>query len=244
LLSLLKPLLGDNIVLWGASVIERKPGQAHVWHTDIESSAPEGGFVSVWIGIENTSRESSLRLVTRSHLFGKCIQQVVQEKGLRRGEATAEDVLAWARELDMDAELVQPDASNGEAIVFDGRLWHASQNDRTEGRRVALLLQYAAAEKEVRIPDFRQLEWPFRFFGDPRPPVILVSGTSRDGANRIAPPPSDPEYLSILSSVVHPLPMPLTLKEGKRCTTHRVLRGATAALDFVGCHASILSPGH
>ena len=46
----LKPLLGDDIILWGASVMIRKAGDVHDWHTDIESSARDGRFVSVWVG--------------------------------------------------------------------------------------------------------------------------------------------------------------------------------------------------
>src|SRR4029079_5751655 len=48
-------LLGDDVVLWGVSAVRRKPGDVHLWHSDIESSAQTGGFVSVWIGLEHTS---------------------------------------------------------------------------------------------------------------------------------------------------------------------------------------------
>src|SRR5262245_6235781 len=49
LLSLVTSCLGANVILWGAELIDRKPGQSHPWHTDIESSAPDGGFVGIWI---------------------------------------------------------------------------------------------------------------------------------------------------------------------------------------------------
>jgi mannose-6-phosphate isomerase-like protein (cupin superfamily) len=245
LLSLLRSLLGTDVILWGARLIKRKPGQIHVWHTDIESSAPEGGFVSAWVGIENTSQESALQLVTRSHLFGKTSQQALQEKGFRRGEASLSDVLACAREYDPSAECRQPVMSDGEMLLFDGRLWHGSHNLRTEGQRFALLLQYAAAEKPVRIPDFKQLEWPFRFFDTPLPPAIVVSGASADGVNRVAPPPPPaPEGDFILSSAIHSLPLPLTRRANKRWTAHRIFRGRSTVLDFLNCHASILDPGH
>jgi hypothetical protein len=85
LLERLRTLLGDDIMLWGASVIERDAGRTHAWHVDIESSAPDARCVSVWIGLENTSRESALKLVARSHRFGKPVQQEVYERGRRRG---------------------------------------------------------------------------------------------------------------------------------------------------------------
>ena len=56
-LTWLRTLVGNDIALWGASLAQRAPTQRHPWHTDIESSDPKGGFVSVWIGLEYTSRE-------------------------------------------------------------------------------------------------------------------------------------------------------------------------------------------
>ena len=142
----------------------RDPRQVHPWHCDIESSAPEGGFVSLWVGIENTSREAALQLITGSHLIGKTIQQVAQERGFRRGEASANTVLEWAQALCPAAEFVQPHMSDGEALFFDGRLWHGSENTRPTGTRIALLFQYAAAGKRIKMPNYSQLEWPFRFY--------------------------------------------------------------------------------
>ena len=52
LLTILRQLLGNRIVLWGARSLVRDPSDVHPWHTDIESSAPDGRFVTVWIGIK------------------------------------------------------------------------------------------------------------------------------------------------------------------------------------------------
>ena len=178
LLSLLAKLIGDSIVLWGASYILREPGDIHPWHTDIEFSAPEGRFASVWIGLENTCRESALRLVARSHSFGKTIQQVMHEHEvaaawLRRYGS------GWAKDLDAKAGLVQFDMTDGDALVFDGRLWHAGPNNRRHGARTALLLQYAAVEMPVAHARLRATEWPFRF-KNMRAPVILLRGEARE----------------------------------------------------------------
>ena len=77
--------------------------------------------------------------------------------------ASDDMVAGWAKDLDAKAGLVQLDMTDGDALVFDGRLWHSGPNDRRHGARTALLLQYAAAETPVAVPDFAQLEWPFRF---------------------------------------------------------------------------------
>jgi len=185
IIALLQPVLGNDIVLWGVDVLRRKPDQVHPWHCDIESCAAEGGFLSVWIGIENTSRDSALNCVSRSHRFGSTLQETAHARGLKRGEADAGMVLAWARARDGAAEIEAPDVRDGEAIIFDGRLWHGTHNTRPEGTRTALLLQYAAANCPVRMIDFTLLEWPFTFIAEPRPPVIAVSGSVDPGINRI-----------------------------------------------------------
>ena len=243
LLVLLTQLLGENVILWGVSVVERNPGTGHAWHTDIESSAPEGGFASVWIGIENTSRESSLRFIRRSHDFGTPIQQVVHEHGLRRGEASSEAVLGWAREYDPDAALVQPEVRDGEAMLFDGRIWHGSHSPSTERKRIALLLQYAIAEATVRIPDFSQREWPIPFLAAPLPPAIVVHGTGRPDVNRLVPPPES-EPRPAISTWIRPLALPLPEDPQTGWRPYGIFRGPTGALEKMGCHVSVLSPGH
>ena len=242
ILSIVANLLGNEVVLWGASAVRRRPGQAHPWHTDIESSSPAGGFVSVWIGIENTSRESALQIISGSHRFGATIQQVAQEHGRGRGEASAEDVLRWAEARDRGARLLQPDMQDGDALFFDGRLWHGSHNTRHRGERLALLLQYARADVPVRIPDFSRVEWPFRFREAPRPPVLLVRGRDTSTVNRVVPPPG-PGKDSMSAPWIHRLTLPLAAVRGKGWTAHPISSGATPRLDEVECHASVLGPG-
>ena len=243
LLAQVTGLLGENVVLWGAAAVSRRPGQSHAWHTDIESASPAGGFVSVWIGLENTSRESSLQLIARSHTFGATIQQVAQENGCRRGEASAAAVLGWAQARDPDAALVQPDIQDGDGLLFDGRVWHGSHNSRAEGDRTALLLQYARADVPVRIPDFTRVEWPFRFLDTPRPPVILVHGTDGSGVNRLVPPPESGTGPAE-STWIHPLRLPLAQDSSKGWKAHHIFRGPTPLVDGMECHVSVLGPGH
>jgi mannose-6-phosphate isomerase-like protein (cupin superfamily) len=244
IMALLRPLLGDDIILWGASTIRRKPGQLHAWHVDIESAAQDQRFASVWIGLSNTSRESSLTFVSRSHLFGKTVQQVQTEKGRKRGEATDEAVLGWAKELDREAELVQPDVGDGDALVFDGRAWHKSLNLRESGPRLALLLQYASADSPVFIPDFSQLEWPFKLVTDKRPPVVVVSGKGRDNVNHeVKPPPLGVKNSRRLTTEVRPITLPLERDDERGWKPHPLFRGVTDVHRFLGCHVSVLNPG-
>jgi mannose-6-phosphate isomerase-like protein (cupin superfamily) len=241
LIDLLTRLLGEDVVLWGASMVRRRPGQKHPWHTDIESSARSGGFASVWLGLEGTSRASGLQVIRGSHRMGRTFQEVAQEHGCRRGEASAEGALRWAKSIDPAAELIQPEIADGEALVFDGRLWHGSDN-ASGVTRSALLLQYARADVPIRLPDFRRLEWPFRFLESPRPPVIVVHGRASGDVNRVVPPPRV-ESGPMISTGVHALSLPLGEDPRRGWKPYPIFKGATRLVERMSCHASVLSAG-
>lgn len=233
-------ILGDAVMLWGSSLIRKKPGQSHPWHTDIETSDNEPGTVTVWVGLENTTKESSLRLIPYSHRFGITIQERASREGKTRKEITADDVLGWARELDPRCEVVQFDMADGDAVLFDGRLWHGSLNMSQEGVRTAVLLQYASPERAMRMADFSKLDFPFRLIDEPRPPCVMVRGTDSRGLNRIVPAPTSepPPPRSWLRS----LRLPLAEDERTGWRRYPIFRGSTGRVGQMRCHASVLSP--
>ena len=243
LLENVTALLGDDVVLWGVSAVTRWPGDAQAWHSDIESSSAGGRFVSVWIGIENTSRESALQMIARSHLLGQTVQEARFDRGLKREQATPESMLAIVREREPQATLVEPEMSDGEALFFDGRLWHGSDNRRRFGRRLALLLQYAAADCAVRIPDLSQLDWPFRLRAAPLPPVILVSGSDARGVNRVVPaPPPHSKGRPMNDTVIHTFALPVD-QPVKDFQAFSAFHGPTRTFADMECHASVLKGG-
>lgn len=238
LLALIRSLLGEDIVWWGTRVIRKAPSQMHPWHTDIETSTVDGRFVSVWVGLENTCQHAALQLISRSHKFGKTIQQEMYERGLKRGEANNDIVAAWAREHDPLATLVQPEMTDGQAVVFDGRVWHASHNLSPQPRS-ALLLQYAAADMPIALPDFDHLEWPFRFTSEV-PVRVLVSGKSNTKTS--PPPPACPPQYQPVKTNVHLGNGFLPSADGWK--PYMLFRGPTPILEIMMAHVSVLSPGH
>jgi len=237
-------LLGSNVMLWGASVQTRAPGAIHPWHSDIEISAISGRSVSVWIGLEHTATDSSLSILTCSHRFGITVQETAHRAGKRRSEIHDEDALRWAMDKDPRSRVLKFDMGDGEALFFDGALWHGSHNLTANTRR-ALLLQYAAPELPIRIPDFSHLEWPFRLHDAPRPPCIMVQGTARTSDNRIVSPPSPPaaSVARQLPSRVYPLRIPLAPDDEKGWRPYPIFSGSTKTVRALSCHASVLNHG-
>lgn len=244
LTALLSPLLGEDIVLWGASLVRKGAQRIHPWHSDIESSRPEGGFVSAWIGLHNVTPDSRMRFVAGSHLAGKTVQQWRAEEDVARTEVSDEHVLRWARSAVPDAHLVEVAAANGDMILFDGRMWHSSITRLEAGERLAILLQFASADTPVRIPDLANLRWPFRFIDSPRPPVLSVRGSARPEVNDVVPLPAGgpPKRLPPIASAIRVLDG-AQLDESKNWQPFPVFRGRTAALDLLSCHTAKLRPG-
>lgn len=243
LIDIVTRLLGDDVMLWGAQLLAREPGLAHPWHSDIEPSvAPPGKTVTVWMGIEHTTAESSLLLVPHSHRFGVTVQEARSRAGQRRAEATTEQVVKWAAEYDPRATMVQPAVTDGMALVFDGQLWHHSNNVSGKTRR-ALLLQYATPDVPMRIPDLNYLEWPFRHISVPKPGCIMVSGSDKSGVNRFVPPPiSASAGGSQLGCRVYTIDVPLAPDGDKAWTSYKIFKGGTAGVRKWTCHASVLTP--
>ena len=174
------------------------------------------------------------------------MQEVRREAGIGRELATPEAMLELAREREPEATLIQPDMRNGEALFFDGRLWHGSDNRRRAGERVALIFQYAAAHRPVRIPDFSQLDWPFRFRAEPRPPVILVRGSDRAAVNRVvtSPPPLSAGS-AMVETAIHSFHLPVgEAQPAKPWQVFPAFRGPTRTCVDMSCHASVLVGGH
>jgi 2-polyprenyl-3-methyl-5-hydroxy-6-metoxy-1,4-benzoquinol methylase/quercetin dioxygenase-like cupin family protein len=247
LLRAVTAVLGEEVMIWGAAILERRPGEVHPWHTDIETAAAAGGTCSVWIGLENVTRASGLSVVPRSHHFGVPFQEMAARKGKRRGEATDAEVAAWAAELDRRSGTVALDLGVGEALVFDGRLWHGSANTG-DTTRTALLLQYATPATPIRTLDPTALEWPFRLLETPWPPCVLVPGSRPQVAvNRFVEPPAPaaaPGGVEPLPVLARAIDLPLDLAPNQAWQANHLFRGSTPNLTALSCHYSVLAPGH
>jgi quercetin dioxygenase-like cupin family protein len=206
---------------------------------------PDAKTVSVWISIEHTSADSAMMVIPGSHALGVSIQEMRQRLRKEREKTDGEEVVAWAKQLGgAEAELVAMEMSPGEALFFDGRLWHGSRNQSTRTRH-ALLLQYATPDTPIRIPDFDHLDWPFRQLEHPRPACIMIHGSDKMGGdvNRMVSPPVDGEAgprLQLANGRVHSLRTPLAPDPHEGWKAYPIFRGTTADLRDLTAHASVL----
>lgn len=235
-------LLGEDVMLWGASIQTRVPDAVHPWHNDIETSDTSAKAVSVWIGLDHTTTDSSLLVIPRSHRFDMTVQETAHRLGKRRGEISDDDVVRWALERDPKSRLVKLEMSDGEAVFLDGHLWHGSHN-RSGKIRHALLLQYATPDTPIHIPDLNYLEWPFRRLITPRPACIMVKGKMDTNINRIVPAPVAPDTSSRpqLSSRIYPLCIPLPPDDEKGWKPYFIFNGTTTGMRALSCHVSVLT---
>lgn len=240
ILDAVTSVLGDHVMLWGAGLVSKLAGEVHPWHSDIETTIHDGGTVNVWIALKNTDANSSLWVVPGSHRYGLPFQAMAARRRKRRGEATDSDVAQWAREVDESGDTTLLPMTDGEALLFDGRLWHASRNTNRTGTRSALLLQYARPDVALQIPDFRTLEWPFRFL-EARPPCIMVRGTNREQVNRMVLPPKPKKQPR--SSWIRQLELPLEQDSDVGWKPHDIFHGPTPRMADLDCHVSVLDPG-
>ncbi|HAV12299.1 MAG TPA: hypothetical protein DCX06_02220, partial [Opitutae bacterium] len=178
------------------------------------------------------------------HHFGKPLQQVIQENAKQRETTTNEDIIKWANAYHTGhAGILKPEVTNGDAIFFDGRLWHGSDNLSKRVERTALLFQFARADVPVRIPNFKYLNWPFTVFEAPLPPCIQVSGKADREINKISErPPVLDSALTHIPAQVAPVDLNTTTKADQILASKALLEGRSDNLLKLSCHYSSLKP--
>ena len=132
---------------------------------------------------------------------------------------------------------------NGDALFFQGNLWHYSKNT-SENRRSALLLQYTTPDVPIRMPDINHLNWPLEKVQLPKPPCILVSGIDEFNVNRLVSPPIPDQNIQrclYQSSLIYPLNLPLPTDPDTGWKPYHIMNGGTIGMNRLTCHISSLA---
>lgn len=169
--------LGPEVMLWSTQMMRKKPGEPHRWHCDVE--AMEWPTLNGWIGLRNVGAQAHLLIIPNSHQYGTIPQDHASE-GIDLFDTTS--VLAFARRHDAAAEVRPLVVNPGQAVLFDGKAWHGSQNT-APSTRYALLTQYSPSSAEIRIPTSyeRPATW-----SNQRPACSVVAGSGETPNDVIA----------------------------------------------------------
>lgn len=182
-------LIGDDLIQWGGIRFEQAPNERLFWHTDTEYDYWHG--VSVWLGIQNVTPETALKILPGSHRFDTTPEDYQQKHGLDLNQLVDDDQMLDALrrtdpQLAAQTRVMRVPVNDGEFVLFNGKLWHASHNPG-DAQRVAMGMRYSAPDQRIRIP----LTYLHPVIFDPtRPPCLLVRGEDRFGVNRIVAAPS------------------------------------------------------
>ena len=178
ILSKLKILLKENILLWGSLFVDQKPNGQHAWHLDVEHGSWDG--VTVWIGLKNLSEKTSLSLITHSHLLKTAPLEL--KKKLNLDYTNDKEVLDEAKKLDPRCELKKFNLKNGEFVIWSGRIWHSTLNQSSRIRQ-SIILQYCTPNNKVKIP--ANFDYPNTAWSKTDPPCILISGKDEFNLNKV-----------------------------------------------------------
>jgi mannose-6-phosphate isomerase-like protein (cupin superfamily) len=232
------------VILWGACLIQRGPHQVHHWHNDLESFS-DRNYVSIWIGLKKTDSDTSLKVIPGSHLIPKPIRQFAHEEGVSAQDIQDDKVTQWSKEHLADSRIDHLDTMNGDALIFDGRLWHGSSNRSRFKKRYALLLQYTRPSTPVRIPNFSYHHWPIDFYRSPNPPCLIVRGSDKISTNDTMPgPPAESNKTKFsISTLIEPLNVTPGILGDKFMDSFHIADGPTPELRSMEIHYSVLNVG-
>jgi len=179
LVTLLKPLLGENILMWASHFISQPPQKRHDWHLDVEHGGWDG--VTVWAGLKNLNEKTVVSVITRSHHL-KIVPQQLKKLGVDTGNSEA--ILAEAKKEDPLCELKTFTLNPGEIIIWSGRVWHFTSN-KSDKTRHSIIYQYCTPDQVTKIP--LNYDYPDTKWSATRPPCVLVSGVDTYRRNVVLP---------------------------------------------------------
>jgi ectoine hydroxylase-related dioxygenase (phytanoyl-CoA dioxygenase family) len=181
ILDRVESAIGSDILLWASALIDKKPGDHHGWHADVEHVEWTG--ITAWIGLSGVTPLSSLSVITRSHKIDNYPQKLKLEICL--DQHSDDDVLKAAQAVDPDCQLLHLNIKPGEFVLFAGKTWHEARH-LTTGVRSSLIFQYSPPSEKIRIP--LSYTPPIAWHNSP-PPCCLVRGKDTVGINLVVPCP-------------------------------------------------------
>jgi ectoine hydroxylase-related dioxygenase (phytanoyl-CoA dioxygenase family) len=168
----LKPILGENILLWGYKLICQEPNKYHRWHVDVEHYKWPG--VTVWLALKNLNEKTSISLITHSHDLPITPQEL--------NTNLTEEIVKIAQKINSNCELKTLFLQPLEFIVWNGMLWHSTKNESSV-ERYSIVLQYCNTKQRPMYPLTYNI--PNTLWCSERVKCILVSGVNEYEHNTV-----------------------------------------------------------
>jgi hypothetical protein len=165
-------ILGEDILVLDASffIKEARTPNHVTWHQDLHYWGLEGEEeVTAWVALSPATRESGcMRFVPGSHNRIVDHRDTFDEKNLlTRGQELAVDV--------DESDAVDVELQPGEFSLHHGRVFHASDPNRSDDRRIGLAIRYISAGMKTA--------------GGAPMSAMLVRGADRHGNFTLTEPP-------------------------------------------------------
>jgi len=245
IVSLLTIILGEDIMLWGAKLIQISSLETKHWMAvpEICSTHYNPQAVSIIISFEYTEVKVDSTHINKIPGIGiyKLMQteNILQTPMLSRKRLTDLTSLK-IREKDVRKIIL----FKGDACIVAGNLFYKIRFENNNKLSTALLLQYANPDTPIRIPIFDSRYNVLNFELLPLPPCILIKGNGRKTQNRIIPPPpATGTQKPCLTTLVRQLSFPLSGNIETGLQSYRIFHGSTNNLKYFGCYVSVLEPG-
>ena len=164
IVTIVKDLLGDNVIGWGSHYFCKMPrdGKRVSWHQDASYwPLTPSKTVTVWLAIDDADTENAcMRFIPGSHLYGHLTWRLSEDDEDNVLNQTIADV-------DRFAEPVDDVLRAGEISIHSDLTLHGSEANESDRRRCGLTLRYCASDVRA------YLGWNAK--------GVVVSGADADG---------------------------------------------------------------
>lgn len=143
ILDIVEPLLGPDIVCWGAHAFCKPAGEGLEvpWHQDGQYWPIRPlATCTVWVALDDSTRENGcLRVIPGSHRAATCYHHRLDERpDLALNQTVTEDQFDERAAVDVELEA-------GQMSIHDAYMIHGSGANRSNRRRAGLAIRYMPA---------------------------------------------------------------------------------------------------
>ena len=174
ILEPVKRILGPNVMVWNAGFFTKEPHTTDFisWHQDLTYwGLSDSHEVTAWVALSPSTRESGcVKFVAGTHKLDIVKHRDTFDKNnlLSRGQEVAVDV----NEEEATCVELQP----GEMSLHHGKVFHGSNANSSDDRRIGLAIRYISPEMRQTVEDKTTAKLVagvdeydhFRLIGEPR----------------------------------------------------------------------------